>query len=311
MSFQIERGLFKFDFTDHHAVLGIPIGANKNEVRKRYLKIARNLHPDSSKAKGETEKQQANQLLSKLVNPAYEQLSKDDREYVVMLERLGKRLAADDKKVPIASEAAKKLFQAGAGLENFYKSSVNNLAAKQYDSLDQVLDAIAALSELNMVYLMLNGRVQGNISTTSPSSGGGRNSKVKNKETTTTPTPPPPVDPYLRRAQAYIAKENFAAAVLDLREGIKQKPDHSKYHSLLGFAYLKQKQVAMAKVHINKALQLNPKDETALKCKKFIESRVTKAGGSKSGPPKSPQDKSVNQSGGSGLFGKMFGGKKK
>ncbi|NET53020.1 MAG: J domain-containing protein, partial [Merismopedia sp. SIO2A8] len=84
MSFQIERGLFKFDFTDHHAVLGIPIGADKKEVRKRYLKIARNLHPDSSKAEGEAEKQQANQLLSKLVNPAYEQLSKDDREYLVM-----------------------------------------------------------------------------------------------------------------------------------------------------------------------------------------------------------------------------------
>jgi hypothetical protein len=41
MSFQIERGLFKFDFTDHHAVLGIPVNADVKEVRKRYLKIAR------------------------------------------------------------------------------------------------------------------------------------------------------------------------------------------------------------------------------------------------------------------------------
>ncbi|NEO97536.1 MAG: tetratricopeptide repeat protein [Symploca sp. SIO2E9] len=312
MSFQIERGLFKFDFTDHHAVLGIPIGANKNEVRKRYLKIARNLHPDSSKAKDETEKQQANQLLSKLVNPAYEQLSKDDREYLVMLERLGKRLAADDNKVPIASEAAKKLFQAGVGLENSYKSSVNNLASKQYDSLDEVLDAIAALSELNMVYLMLNGRVELNAPKVKVPRGGAGNNKVdKDKVTPNAPPSAPPVDPHLRRAQAYIAKENFAAAVLELREGLKQKPDHSKYHSLLGYSYLKQKQAAMAKVHINKALQLNPKDETALKCKKFIESRSTKTGGSKSGTPKSPQNKSVNQSGGSGLFGKMFGGKKK
>ncbi|NER26177.1 MAG: tetratricopeptide repeat protein [Symploca sp. SIO1C4] len=308
MSFQIERGLFKFDFTDHHAVLGIPIGADKKEVRKRYLKIARNLHPDSSKAEGEAEKQQANQLLSKLVNPAYEQLSKDDREYLVMLERLGKRLATDDKKVPIASEAAKKLFQAGVSLENSYKSSVNNLAAKQYNSLGEVLDAIAALSELNMVYLMLNGKVKRDS---------GKDDSISNNrgnESNNTPPPPPPpspVDPHLRRAKAYIGKENFAAAVLELREGLKQKPDHSEYHSLLGYSYLKQKQVAMAKVHINKALQLNPKDETALKCKKFIESRSTKAGGSKSAPPKSPQDKSVNQSGGSGLFGKMFGGKKK
>ena len=74
MSFQIDRGLFKFDFTDYHAVLGVSVDADVKEVRKQYLKIARLLHPDSSKSNDEAEKQQANMLLTKLVNPAYEQL---------------------------------------------------------------------------------------------------------------------------------------------------------------------------------------------------------------------------------------------
>ena len=77
MSFQIDQGLFKFDFIDNHAILGVPISADSKEVRKRYLKIARRLHPDSLTTNSDAVKHQATQLLSKLVNPAYEKLSKD------------------------------------------------------------------------------------------------------------------------------------------------------------------------------------------------------------------------------------------
>ncbi|NET50396.1 MAG: J domain-containing protein, partial [Merismopedia sp. SIO2A8] len=46
MALKIDRGLFNTDFTDHHAVLGVPIDASSKDVRKRYLRIARRLHPD-------------------------------------------------------------------------------------------------------------------------------------------------------------------------------------------------------------------------------------------------------------------------
>ncbi len=75
MSFRVDSGLFKFDFTDHHAILGVPVDADAKDIRKRYLKIARRLHPDSSSFLDSTEKEWANQLLAKLVNPAYEKLS--------------------------------------------------------------------------------------------------------------------------------------------------------------------------------------------------------------------------------------------
>ena len=138
MSFQIERGLFKFDFTDHHAVLGIPVNADVKEVRKRYLKIARSLHPDSRKSESEAEKKLANQLLSKLVNPAYEHLSQGNRDYLVSLGHMGRRLAAEKGKVAPTSEAAKQLSRSGPNLDNAYKSALQHLTAKQYEALDQI-----------------------------------------------------------------------------------------------------------------------------------------------------------------------------
>lgn len=339
MAFQIERGLFKFDFNDHHAVIGIPVDADVKEVRKRYLKIARRLHPDSCKAASEAEKKLASQLLSKLVNPAYEQLSQgNSRDYLVSLGHMGRRLAAEGTKIPLASEAAKQLFQAGANLDNAYKSVVQKLASTQYDALDQVLDKIAEISELNMVYLMLSkGEIQKSTDRR-PEPRTPTEDRRKDEKTATQdrkkdpriPTPPgapaSPVSPlpdsgltraaeYIRRAEGYIAKNNFAAAVLELRDALKLDPNNSRCHSLLGASYLKQNQATMAKVHINKALQLNPNDELALKGKKHLETLAQKASGGTqkavSGAEQGKQPDKSGKSGGGGLFGGLFGGKKK
>ena len=75
MSLKIDGGLFTYDFIDHHAILCVPVDADFKEIRKRYLQIARKLHPDSSSLGNESDKQKANQLLSRLVNPAYEKFS--------------------------------------------------------------------------------------------------------------------------------------------------------------------------------------------------------------------------------------------
>ena len=338
MSFHIERGLFKFDFIDHHAVLGVSVDADVKEVRKRYLKIARRLHPDSCKAASDAEKKLASQLLSKLVNPAYEQLSQsNNRDYLVSLGHMGRRLASEGTKTPFASDAAKQLFRAGANLDNAYKSVVQKLASTQYDSLDQVLDKIAEISELNMAYLMLS-KGEGIKSTERrPEARTATSDSKKDAQTATSdkknvrpPTPPGAmastgsplpnsgmsrVAEYIRRAEGYMAKNNFAAAVLELREALKLDPNSSRSHSLLGASYLKQSQTTMAKVHINKALQLNPNDELALKGKQFLEKLAQQAGGgtqktaSSSTQSKQPDNKS-GKSGGGGLFG-FFGGKKK
>ena len=71
MVFQIQRGLFSGEFADHYALLGMPLFSDGKDVRKGYLKIARLLHPDSAILTS-GDKQFAEQLLSKLINPAWE-----------------------------------------------------------------------------------------------------------------------------------------------------------------------------------------------------------------------------------------------
>ncbi len=316
MSLKIDSGLFKFNFTDHHAILGVPIDADFKEIRKRYLEIARRLHPDSCAAVTPSDKQQASQLLSKLVNPAYEKFSKDANraEYIVLLKEMSKRLVQESNCIDLKSEVSKQLNQTN-NIEHIYKTSLAKLAETQYNSFDQVLQIIAQISELNLVYLMRKG--SSTLQSQPPKSIGTSPSK-----TPSTPTAPPPsqpetiVDQYYRRAQALIEKNNFAEARVELQDALKLEPNNGRSHSLMGVVYLKQNQNTMAKVHINKALQLNPKDPIALKSKKFLDQLVQKSSVPQSTPSKTTQsrptgDKQADNSGGGGLFGGLFGGKKK
>jgi curved DNA-binding protein CbpA len=324
MSFQIDRGLFKFDFTDYHAILGIPVDADEKEVRKRYLRITRNLHPDSCKADSERGKAFANQLLSKLVNPAYEQLSRGHREYQIRLGHLGKRLAAEGGKIAPKSDLAKQLTQAGVGVDPTYRNALKTLASNQYDELDRVLDKIGEISELNMVYLMLKAKQgegvarkkpvarAGTIGKKPPSGAGAERQPVGtggtsgNSGSTLSDSGMGRVEEYLRRADGYMMKNNFAGAVLELREALKLDANNHRSHSLLGYAYLKQNQTAMAKVHVKKALQLNPQDERALKAKKYIERLAQQKSGGKAATP-SKSSSSQDSSSKSGIFGRIFG----
>lgn len=317
MTFEIERGLFKYDFTDYYAILGVPVDADDKTVRKQYLKVTRRLHPDSSKFKTDAEKQQANELLTKLVNPAKEQLFRGSRDYKVSLGHMGKRLAAEGGKISISSDTAKELARAGANVDAVYRNSLKSLASKQYESLDKVVDRIGEISELNLVYLMLKGKTsKSGISKTSSgtavsktagtgaavkrTTAGAATSGASTKGGGTQEVSK--VEAYLSRADSYMQKNNFAGAVLELREALKLEQTNSKSHGLLGLAYLKQNQVSMAKVHINKALQLNPQEENALKGKQYIDKLTQKTGSG---------SKSKDQSSGGGLFGGLFGGKKK
>jgi predicted Zn-dependent protease len=100
-----------------------------------------------------------------------------------------------------------------------------------------------------------------------------------------------------------------------LREALQLEPNNSQCHSLMGMVYLKQNQATMAKIHFNKALQINPQEPLALEGKQKLEQPSGKAGKATGATAASPQktapkgDKPDGKSGG-GLFG-LFGGKKK
>lgn len=308
MSYKIDSGLFLFDFTDHHAVLGVPVDADFKEIRKRYLQIARRLHPDTCQATSVVDKQLANSLLSKLVNPAYEKFSieRNRAEYVVLLREMSKRLRQEAASIQLKSELSQQLKQSN-DIDRVYRTAINSLAQKQYQSLEQVMALIAQISELNMVYLLHKGGSGLRSQASTPALDPNANDQ---QPPLGQPEPESVVEPYLRRAQTLIEKNIFAGARVELQEALKLEPNNSRCHSLMGLVYLKQNLIAMAKVHINKALQLDPKDELALKIKPLLDT-LAQTSASQSNPTKTTQSQQSAQSKNGGLFGGLFGGKKK
>jgi len=312
MSFEMTKGLFKYDFTDQHAILGVPLDAEYNDIRKRYMKIARRLHSDTCSFESQADKDWANQFLSKVVNPAYNKFSKesDRKEYNLLLAAIGKRVVKEQAKMQIESAAAKQLATA-KDWEEAYKTAVSKLALKQYESVKETQEAIDQISELNMVYLLRKERMGGGVGVAagSPPKATAPTSTAKTAAAATpatpataTPAPPPPkvqdspAEAYCRRAQGFMDSKSYAKAILELKEGVKRDPKHSQAHALLAMCYLQQDQATMAKLEMNKALASNPEEPTALEVKKKLEQAAAK---SKKGDEKP------------GFFASLFGGKKK
>lgn len=312
MSLHIDTGLFKFDFTDCHAVLGVPLDADFKEIRQRYLKIARLLHPDSTAVKGEVERQKANDLFSKTVNPAYEKFTteRSRAEYIVLLKDITRRVRQEQNPV-LHHELSQSLAKTN-NVEQIYKSAVHKLTLSQYEDLDRVNQVVAVLSELNLVYLMRQ-TDKSLGSTSQPFLTSSQKSSLEQSKQT--PPPPPPEEPaqeslveqYLRRAQKLMEKNNFTQARVELQDALKLEPNNTICHSLMGIVYLKQNQLTMAKVHINKALQLDPTEPMALRSKQVLEEAVPKIEG-QTKLPKTTVEGSEKPKG--GLFGGLFGGKK-
>ncbi|MEG3847134.1 tetratricopeptide repeat protein [Microcoleus sp. herbarium19] len=312
MSFEMTKGLFKYDFTDQHAILGVPLDAEFSDIRKRYMRIARRLHSDTCSFEDQADKDWASQFLSKVVNPAYNKFSKesDRKEYNLLLAAIAKRVAKEQAKMHIESEAAKQLATA-KDLEEAYKTAVNKLALKQYESVAETEDAIAQISELNMVYLLRKERPGGSVGvgvSSPPTAATPTNTGTKVTANPDAATPALPkvqpkdslADQSCRRAQGFMDSKNYAKASLELKEALKREPKHSQAHAMLAMCYFQQNQATMAKLQVQKALASNPEEPTALEVKKKLEQLA--ASGAK--------DKK-NENKLSAFFGGLFGGKKK
>ncbi|MBC7515973.1 MAG: DnaJ domain-containing protein [Alkalinema sp. FL-bin-369] len=315
MVFQIQRGLFSTEFADHYALLGVPITADSKEVRKSYLKIARRLHPDSTAISGTNEKQLAEQLLSKFINPAWECLSQDKPrvEYSVIMKMKGQGAAAGDNTVVTTfGPYARSLFVA-PDVDLKYRSAVQELSEKQYEVLNQAEELTAQLSELNLVYLMKMERRTTATSAQSTSPG----------EAASTPDSPPSspssnpyaarkslAEPYFNRAELAFKRQNYAQAILELRDALKLEPSNSRFHALLGMVYLEQKQGTMARIHFDKALGTNPDEPMALLGKQTLQKMTGQVPATAGGKANSKAATGSKDGKSGGLFGGLFGKKK-
>ena len=311
---KITSGLSLFDCQDHHAILGIPLNSDQKVIRRRYLKIARRLHPDSV-GQG-VDKQTASMLLSKLVNPSYEFLSQPSNmeEYNILLKLVGQRYSQEMNRFPIKSREAKELLQS-QDYEGVYQTNVEALATHQFDQLNRYLHVTGVLSELNLVYLY---RLEGapavasasssnaagsgrsthtprttSSSTVTQSSGGSRGESVSSGSPGSSNAEPVKtvnhdlVDQYCRRAEELIAKACYLEAVRELKEVVEGNnpidPNNSKVYTLLGDIYKNHmKQPVMARPFYTRALRSDP-DNALLKKKLEQISPASQRPKSKSG----------------------------
>lgn len=315
-----DQGLFQLDFDDHHAVLGVPVTADAKAVRKRYLAIARMLHPDSLSGATATNAQRASDVLSKLVNPAYEALSqeKSSTEHGIMLKLKGQSLRQVGTAPTVNSTTAQTLLKASHA-DAAYRKAVSGLAASQFDNLENVSEVIGELSELNLIYLYRSSANDGPSVSSPASAAKSRPNAAPNAPTTTVPTPRQNqaaiLESYVNRAQEYDQNRDYSRAILELREAVKVYPNNIQCHSYLSALYLKAGQGTMARIHAKRALEIDPNDERA----RAVQARVDKASGastsgstqaakSKGGNAKASNPKASDKGG--GFFG-LFGGKKK
>jgi Flp pilus assembly protein TadD len=271
MNFKPSKGLFQFDFNDQHAILGVAVDSDAGAIRNRYKEIARLMHPDSSSWSTSNERELAVKLFSNLITHAYGNLSRATllQEQQMMLELMGKRLVSEASKIDISSRAAQQLFQKStADLHQSYTELLQELAAQQYRQLEQSVNITGQISELNMIYLL---RKQ-NQTIRPSSSSTGDTSVVADPTENIVQTSTTPVEVAadvskavgqknsMRRADEYINMRNWAKANVELREVLKGEPNNAQAHAQLAIVYTRQNQATMAKMHMNKALQIAPED---------------------------------------------------
>ncbi|MDX1976269.1 MAG: DnaJ domain-containing protein [Pseudanabaenaceae cyanobacterium bins.68] len=268
---RINRGISQYqpDFQDYYAILGIPVTATAQQVRKRYLSIAKHLHPDVYGRPPE-EKIKATRYFSRLVNPAYSTLNQEREriEYAEILRLLAKRLLKRNERLAPQSEAAKKLLYFPKELQYDYEKAVLAIAQIQYEQLDQILEHIAQLSELNLVFVLVREGYQ--HFNAGPSTLGRPASSGNTSFGQQPPRPPKPLErpansaaQHITMAEQLVAAQQWSLAIQELRAALQIDPNSSKSHALLGYVYMQRKLTSMAKSSFKQALKLNPNEPLA------------------------------------------------
>jgi curved DNA-binding protein CbpA len=247
-AFKLDRGIGQYNSSDYFAVLGLPVTADALQIRKRYLSIARTLHPDVH-GRAPAEKHKACEYLAKLVSPAYNMLmqNRELEEYSALLKLIAKRLMKRELKMAPKSDIAKNLLSSPS--EPHYIRSVEAIAQLQYESLDKILEYTAQLSELNLIYILYQE--------------GYHPSLIESKSVSSTLSSSRMQD-YINLAEEYISKKQWTMALGELRTALPLDQTNSKCHALLGLVYLNQNLAGMAKVSFQQALKLNPREPLAL-----------------------------------------------
>jgi len=264
-------------FTDPFSVLGVSVTADDRRVQKRYRNVAMRLHPDRFIDADAPTKDLTVKLLARLVNPAYEKIQQEKgrKEHLALLRLKVRQLTKKGPLTPTSDIARQLMTHPASQVDVFYEQAVEQLATEQFTPCDHFPSIVMRLTELNLVYIQL--KMGDSVKLGAGVVSEKRTGLVSATEARPLQFTPAAANPevatesydqrHYRRAQEYAKKEAWTQVVQELRDAIKIKADKSQYHSLLGVAYLRLEKpmLGMAKVHLKRALELDPTDSAALK----------------------------------------------
>jgi curved DNA-binding protein CbpA len=277
---------------DPYAVLGIAVTADERRILKRYRQVAKQLHPDIQATQSEAGREFANQVLTRLVNPAYQRLKQDKgRSETLATLRFKVRRLSREQNLPSRGELAQKLRDSPEPeVDVFYEQALSTLSDEQYSSYEAFSKQTAAIAELNLIYLR---RKMGDPVIREKRTGLVSSATVQQTVSVTAENGAsvsgPPVNyaqRHINRAKAYIANKKYAQAIQELRDAVRIESSNSDYHTMLGQVYLMNKMGGMAKVHIRQALKLNSRNAIALKYAKQLNIDLADLKGADAKPPK-------------------------
>ncbi|MEI6427580.1 MAG: DnaJ domain-containing protein [Pseudanabaena sp. ELA607] len=287
-TFQIDRGLSLLGIPDHYAILGLSLTTNAGQIRKKFLQLAKVLHPDVF-GRTDAEKELATKYFSKMVSPAYQILNSDRQrgEYLATLRMVAKDAKQKGTVPPLTAELAQKLYQMPH--EITYNQYIDQIAPQQYQNLADILRYTADLSELNLAYVMTQNQLTFTTGSSSiaatigqatgdspiqPAPGNQSTAASANQNLGNhsgmggTPAARPAVSPAQRNlnmAELFIGKKQWADALKELVAAEKLDPNNAKIYTLKGTVQMNQNVPALAKASFQKALKLNPQDAVAQK----------------------------------------------
>jgi len=280
MDLTIHQGLGRYQQVDYHAILGVPLDAGPQEIRRRYMRVARALHPDTTSHLSEEDRQMAAQILSRLVNPAYEKLYDDKvrAEHNLILKMIGQQVSQET--LSFATEAAN-LLQRQPDPEAYYRETLAKLTEQQFAVPHETMRIINEISELNLA--LLRWQYAGNTVAfgSRPASPPPAAEPVAGAAAPPTPTTPEPaapsfLDQFYNRAEELVRLKDYPGALRELDDALKLDSGDARCLSLKGYVYLQTNQLKMAKIHFERALKRDKANTRALQGLEAVEKLLAK-----------------------------------